>query len=60
MKQLALHAGLECGFFAEKRPGLDIISIGPNCQYFHSPQERVSAPSIGRFYEFLKELLRRL
>ena len=60
MKQLALHAGLECGFFAEKRPGLDIISIGPNCQYFHSPQERVSVPSIGRFYEFLKELLRRL
>ena len=60
MKLLALHAGLECGFFAEKRPGMDIISIGPNCQYFHSPQERVSVPSIGRFYEFLKELLRRL
>ena len=60
MKLLALHAGLECGFFAEKRPGLDIISIGPDCQYFHSPQERVSVPSIGRFYEFLKELLRRL
>ena len=60
MKLLALHAGLECGFFAEKRPGLDIISIGPDCQYFHSPQERVSVPSIERFYEFLKELLRRL
>ena len=60
MKQLAIHAGLECGFFAEKRPGLDIIAIGPDCQYFHSPQERVSVPSIERFYEFLKELLRRL
>ena len=60
MKQLALHAGLECGFFAEKRPGMDIISIGPDCQYFHSPQERVSISSIGRFYEFLKELLGRL
>ena len=60
MNQLAIHAGLECGFFAEKRPGIDIISIGPDCQYFHSPQERVSVSSIGRFYEFLKELLRRL
>ena len=60
MKLLALHAGLECGFFAEKRPGIDIISIGPDCQYFHSPQERVSVPSIKRFYEFLKELLQRL
>ena len=60
IKQLAIHAGLECGFFAEKRPGIDIISIGPDCQYFHSPQERVSVSSIARFYEFLKELLRRL
>ena len=60
MKQLALHAGLECGFFAEKIPGLDLISIGPDCQYFHSPQERVSITSIGHFYEFLKALLARL
>jgi len=40
MKQLALHAGLECGFFAEKKPGIDLISIGPDCQFFHSPKER--------------------
>lgn len=60
MKQLALHAGLECGFFAEKIPGIDLISIGPDCQYFHSPQERVSITSIGHFYEFLKALLARL
>ena len=60
MKQLALHAGLECGFFAEKIPGIDLISIGPDCQYFHSPQERVSITSIGHFYEFLKALLVRL
>ncbi|MBQ3321787.1 MAG: beta-Ala-His dipeptidase [Firmicutes bacterium] len=60
MKQLALHAGLECGFFAEKRPGMDIISIGPDCQYFHSPQERVRVSSIINSYNFLKEMLRRL
>ena len=60
MQELALHAGLECGFFAEKMPGLDIISIGPDCQYFHSPQERVRISSVERFYDFLKELLARL
>ena len=60
MKQLALHAGLECGFFAEKKPGIDLISIGPDCQFFHSPKERVRAESVEHFYELLKEMLRKL
>lgn len=60
MKQLALHAGLECGFFAEKKPGIDLISIGPDCESFHSPQERVRAESIEHFYELLKVMLREL
>ena len=60
MKQLALHAGLECGFFAEKKPGIDIISIGPDCQYFHSPEERVRIESIVHFYDILKVILRKL
>ena len=60
MRQLAIHAGLECGFFAEKMPGLDLISIGPDCQFFHSPQERVSVTSVRHFYEFLKALLAKL
>ena len=59
MKPIALHAGLECGFFAEKKPGIDLISIGPNCQYFHSPQERVSVTSVERFYKFLKAILQK-
>lgn len=60
MRQLALHAGLECGFFAKKIPGMDIISIGPDCENFHSPKERVRISSIERFYEFLTTLLARL
>ena len=60
MKQLALHAGLECGFFAEKKPGLDLISIGPDCQYFHSPEERVRVVSVEHFYDFLKQILKKL
>ena len=57
MRPLALHAGLECGFFAEKKPGIDLISIGPDCQYFHSPEERVRAESIEHFYDLLKAML---
>ncbi len=60
MLQLALHAGLECGYFMEKKPGMDIISIGPNCQYFHSVNERVSISSTVKFYNFLKGILEKL
>lgn len=60
MKVLAIHAGLECGMFAEKIPGMDIISIGPTCQYFHSPNERVSISSVRKFYRFLTVLLETL
>lgn len=60
MKVLALHAGLECGMFVEKKPGMDVIAIGPTCQFFHSPNERVSISSVRKFYKFLTELLTRL
>jgi dipeptidase D len=59
LQQIALHAGLECGFFAAKIPGLEIISIGPDSQCFHSPEERVHVGSVLRVYEFLKTLLAR-
>ena len=34
-----VHAGLECGCFSTKNPGLDIISIGPDILDIHSPKE---------------------
>ena len=60
MIPIAVHAGLECGFFAASNPGMDIIAIGPNCQNFHSPEERVSISSALRLYNFLTELLAEL
>lgn len=60
MKMLVVHAGLECGSFVEKADGFDAISIGPNCQYFHSPEERVSISSTEKFYGFLLQLLENL
>lgn len=59
-KMVALHAGLECGFFAERKPGLDMVSIGPDCESFHSPDERVRIPSVAHTYEVLKALLAKL
>lgn len=56
----AVHAGLECGLVGEKYPGLDMISIGPTMYGVHSPAERVSIPSVGRFYAYLKAVLAEL
>ena len=53
----AVHAGLECGILAEKVPGLDAVSIGPEIRDPHSPDERVRIPSVAKFYRFLKALL---
>ena len=60
MRVSTVHAGLEGGMFTEKAPGMDIISVGPSCQFFHSPLERVSLSSVRKFYGFLKALLAEL
>ena len=49
----AVHAGLECGLIGEMIPGMDMISIGPNIEYPHSPNERVNIKSVGNFYKLL-------
>ncbi len=56
----AIHAGLECGFIAEKLPHLDMISFGPDIKHIHSPQEVVSISSMARVYEYLVKLLENL
>jgi dipeptidase D len=53
----AVHAGLECGVLARKLDGLDAVSFGPDIRGAHSPDERVSVPSVARTYELLKALL---
>jgi dipeptidase D len=60
-KVTAIHAGLECGIIGEKLAGgVDMISYGPHLEGVHAPGERVHIPSVGRFWEFHKEVLRRL
>ncbi|MCL2574142.1 MAG: aminoacyl-histidine dipeptidase [Defluviitaleaceae bacterium] len=54
---LAIHAGVECGIFADKMPGLDMISFGPNMHDVHTPDERLSISSTQNTYEFLLDVL---
>lgn len=56
----ALHAGLECGLFLEKMPGLDMISFGPTLKDIHSPGEKANIPSVQEFWKFLCDILKRL
>jgi len=39
---------------------MDMISIGPQIEFPHSPGERVKVETVGRFYELLIETLKEL
>ena len=52
--------GLECGLLAEKLPGLDAVSIGPDMQDIHSPRERLSVSSVQRSWDYLLAVLAQL
>lgn len=54
----AIHAGLECGLFAGKISGLDCISIGPDMDGVHTPDERLSISSTERTFNLLVEILK--
>ena len=43
---LGIHAGLECGLFAERYPDLDMVSMGPTLRGVHSPDERLLIPPL--------------
>lgn len=56
----ALHAGLECGIFLEKMPGLDMVSFGPTLKDIHSPNEKANIPSVAEFWKLLIAILEEL
>ncbi|OGL43567.1 MAG: hypothetical protein A2161_21460 [Candidatus Schekmanbacteria bacterium RBG_13_48_7] len=56
----AIHAGLECGLFGEKLPGVDMLSIGPEMHNVHSPAEELDIASIPKTYDLIKEILKAL
>lgn len=55
----AIHAGLECGFFAGKMGAdLDAVSIGPTMEGVHTPSERLSISSTERTWNYLLGVLK--
>ncbi len=54
----AIHAGLECGLFLEKFPGLDMISFGPTLRGVHAPGEKLELASLDRFVMHLEDVVK--
>ncbi len=52
-----IHAGLECGLFSEKYPGLDMVSFGPTLRGVHSPDEKLLIPTVQMVWDHLLAIL---
>ena len=60
MKVAIIHAGLECGALSQNYPDIDFISIGPNMQDVHTPEEKLEIASTEKAYQYLVKLLQEL
>lgn len=56
----AIHAGVECGIFADKLDGLDCVSFGPDILDIHTTSERLSIESVKRTWKYVLEILENL
>ncbi|MDE5611103.1 MAG: beta-Ala-His dipeptidase, partial [Odoribacter sp.] len=56
----SIHAGLECGLFLEKYPGMDMISFGPTLRGVHSPDEKVNIETVEKWWKHLVDILENL
>lgn len=55
---IGIHAGLECGLFAERYPNLDMVSMGPTLRGVHSPDERLLIPTVDMVWRHLLLILK--
>lgn len=55
-----IHAGLECGLFSEKYPGLDMVSFGPTLRGVHSPDEKLLIPTVQMVWDHLLAILKNI
>ena len=55
-----IHAGLECGLFSEKFPGMDMISMGPTLRGVHSPDERLLISTVDMYWRHLLDVLKNI
>lgn len=56
----AIHAGLECGIFSDRLPGLDCVSFGPDMKDIHTPKESMDVESVQRTWKYTLEILKHL
>ncbi|RKI42953.1 aminoacyl-histidine dipeptidase [bacterium D16-51] len=56
----AIHAGLECGIFSDRLPGLDCVSFGPDIKDIHTPKETLDVESVQRTWKYILEILKEL
>ncbi len=56
----SIHAGLECGLLGQKLPGADMVSIGPDLENVHTPDERMNVASVERTWDYLLAVLKAL
>jgi dipeptidase D len=54
-----IHAGLECGIIGAVNEGMDMISFGPTLMSPHSPDERVLIPTVQKFYDLIRYVIKK-
>jgi dipeptidase D len=52
-----IHAGLECGLIKDHIPEMDAISVGPDMEGIHSPDEKMNLASCEKFWTILKNVI---
>lgn len=57
LKVTATHGGLECALLGAKYPNWEMVSIGPDIIYPHSPDEKVRIASVEKVWNYLVKLL---
>lgn len=59
-KVIGIHAGLECGLFAERYPDMDMISFGPTLRNVHTPDECLYIPTVKLVWDHLLDILKNI
>lgn len=59
-KVIGIHAGLECGLFAERYPDMDMISFGPTLRNVHTPDECLYIPTVKLVWDHLLDILKHI
>ena len=60
MRREIIHAGLECGWWLEKNPAIDVVSVGVSTDNIHSPDEKIRLDTIAPQVNLIMETVETL